>query len=264
MIRKTIKRWLYGSCPGFAGRFPYFGTNVYFPKGSVCFIRACQEGIFEASNTSILQALARPGATFFDVGANIGLMALPVLQIEPTCRVVSFEPSPNVLPHLRRTVAESQYRDRWLLIPKAVGTVSGKVAFNVSGQANDVYDGIRPTQRAATVRQEQVEVTTLDESWRELGTPRVSHIKIDVEGGDLDVLLGAHECLSTERPAVLIEWNRLNFAAYGHSSGALLDFAVKYKFQLLAAPSLVEVSSQPQMELQMTFTENFLLLPKYE
>lgn len=34
-LRQHIKTWLYGSCPGFAGRFPYFGVTVHFPRNSV-------------------------------------------------------------------------------------------------------------------------------------------------------------------------------------------------------------------------------------
>ena len=99
--RQHLKYWLYGRCPGFAGSFPYFGTKVYFPKGSLSFRSACKQGIFEADNVRILQALARPDAVLFDVGANIGLMAVPVLRHEPGCRVVSFEPSANVLSFLQ-------------------------------------------------------------------------------------------------------------------------------------------------------------------
>src|SRR5207302_6765911 len=101
---KALKRWLYGSCPGFAGSFPYFGTNVYFPKGSLCFRAACEQGIFEAENVRLLQGICRPGSHMFDVGANLGLMALPVLRHVAGCKVVSFEPSPNTLPWLERTI----------------------------------------------------------------------------------------------------------------------------------------------------------------
>ena len=263
-IRKRIKKWVYGYCPGFAGAFPYFGTKIYFPKGSWSFYAACEQGIFEADNVRILQSLARPGEMSFDVGANIGLMAAPVLRHEPNCRVVSFEPSLNVLPYIQRTIAENPHGNRWTLIPKAVGAKSGRVSFSLSEQANSLFDGIRPTQRVASIRQVEVDLTTLDETWNELGKPRVSHIKIDVEGAELDVLTGAQECLRSERPFVLIEWNAQNLAAYGCPVSKILQFAGESKFRVLSLPRLVEVQTVSELRLHMLFTENFLLCPLEE
>lgn len=260
-LRQNIKFWLYGCCPGFAGAFPYFGTRVYFPKGSLSFTAACAQGMFEYDNLRILWALVRPDSTYFDIGANIGLMAVPVLQHQPKCRVISFEPSPNVLPYLQRTVKESAYRERWTLVPKAVSAQSGKVTFTLSDQTNSLFDGIRPTHRVASVKQVEVDMTTVDESWRALGSPPVSMIKCDVEGAELDVLKGAVECLRSERPAVLLEWNAVNLAAYGCSSGSLLDFAREEKCKLFSVPRLVEIHTVQELDLHMILTESFLLVP---
>jgi len=260
-LRKTIKHWLYGSCPGFAGSFKYFGTRVYFPKRSFSFTQVCEQGIFEWDNLRIVQSLIRPDTTYFDIGANIGLMAVPILQTNPKCQVVSFEPSPNVLPFLRRTVDESCYKDRWVLIPKAVGTQSGKVTFTLSGQSNSAFDGLRPTNRVASVKQVDVEMTTVDETWRALGSPCVSVIKCDVEGAELAVLKGAEECLSATRPFVLLEWNSANLAAYECPPANLLSFAREQNFKVYSIPRLMEVRTERELLLHMVLAENFLLCP---
>jgi FkbM family methyltransferase len=260
-LRASFKKWLYGSCPGFAGAFPYYGIKIYFPKGSLLFDLACEQGVFEIDNVRLMQSLARPGTTIFDIGANIGLMSAPLLAEKPACRVVSFEPSPNVLPFLQRTIAESAHRDRWILVPKAVGAQPGRLAFHLSDAANSVYDGIRATNRAASVRQVEVEITTLDETWRELGRPKVSLIKCDVEGAEWDVLQGARECLTAERPPVLLEWNRDNLAAYQRPPESLVHFAAEADFALYAMPNLVEIHTAQQLAVQMCLTESFLLYP---
>src|SRR5437667_387294 len=111
MVRKRLKYWFYGSFPGVAGSFPYYGTRVRFPKGSLGFRAACEQGIFEADNIRFLQTLVKPNTTYFDVGANIGLMAIPILRACPNCSVVSFDPSPNSLPYLKRTISESPFKN---------------------------------------------------------------------------------------------------------------------------------------------------------
>ena len=261
-LRKSLKHWLYDRCPGVAGGFPYYGTKIRFRPGSMLFRVACEQGVYEAANLDLLVGLARPGAWHFDVGGNIGLMAAPILARVPHCRVVSFEPSSNVLPYLQRTAAESPFADRWTVVPKAVGAEVGIVKFSLSAPANSPYDGMRATDRVSRDREVEVELTTIDAEWRRLGSPQVSAIKIDVEGAELDVLHGANECLKTVRPPVLLEWNAENLAAYKYAPESLLEFAHGIDWQVFAMPNLVEVRTLRELSLHMVRTESFLLSPR--
>src|ERR1043165_8900521 len=116
-VPQATKYLRFGMCPGLAGRFSYFGTRVYFPKGSVIFRRTCETGVYEPEVTGWLCRLAQSGKLFIDVGANIGLMSIPVLRTVQTARVLSFEPSPTSLQYLERTWRESEFRDRWEVVP---------------------------------------------------------------------------------------------------------------------------------------------------
>ncbi|HUJ45403.1 MAG TPA: FkbM family methyltransferase [Opitutaceae bacterium] len=260
-IRKWFKRWLYGSCPGLAGAFPYFGTRVYFPKGSLAFQLAVEQGIFERENVELLRKLCRPRSCYFDVGANLGLTSLPMLQSLPDCRVLSFEPSPNSLPWLERTIAESPYARRWTLVPKAVGAAPSIAEFSLSPPAFALYDGLKGTQRAASVRRVQVEVTTLDVEWERIGRPDVSAIKVDVEGGELDVLRGGFACIKACRPHILLEWNAANLAAYGRRVESILPVASDLGCCLFSVPKLQSATNAAELRLQMMETESFLLAP---
>ena len=261
-LRKSIKHWLYGRCPGVAGRFPYYGTKIHFRPGSSLFRVACEQGVYEAANMDLLTGLAKPGAWHFDVGGNIGLMAAPILYRVPGCHVLSFEPSLNVLPYLQRTVAESPFADRWTVVPKAVGARVGRAKFNLNSPENSPYDGILSTGRVASEQQIEVELTTLDAEWKRLGSPRVSSIKIDVEGAELEVLKGAYECLLKEQPPILLEWNAENLAAYHCPPDCLLTVAREMNWQVFAQPCLVEVRTPRELSLHMLRTESFLLAPR--
>jgi FkbM family methyltransferase len=260
-LRKLIKKLIYGNRPGGLCRFPYFGTTVYFARGSIIFNMACDQGIYEKDVTRLVEKLVKPESCYFDVGANIGLMSIPALVAEPTCRVVSCEASPNVLPHLARTRQESRFMDRWHVVPKAVGESAGVAAFSVCEPYWSAFDGLRTTERARYVRQVEVPVTTLDVEWEALNRPRVSVIKIDVEGAEMRVLKGGRNLLAAEKPFILLEWNASNLAAYECETGAILEWADGCGYALAALPSLAPVGDRRLLEAQMQVTESFLLYP---
>ena len=257
----TLRQWAKYRIYSPAGVFPYFGTRVHFPKGCVAFQAVCCQGIFEADNVRLLRQLCRPGTYMFDVGANLGLMAVPVLQDVPDSRVVSFEPSPNALPWLKRTIAGSAVKARWQLVEKAASGAAGRAEFSVSTPANGLYDGLRHTERSAELRRATVEVTTLDLEWQRLGRVPVSIIKVDVEGAELEVLRGAGECLARTRPYVLLEWSPLNLKAYKTSHAALYYFARERQYRLYALPAMVPLLAPADLELQAMRTESFLMAP---
>jgi hypothetical protein len=148
-----------------------------------------------------------------------------------------------------------------LLVDKALAANSGSSSFSVSGPSEGLFDGLRHTYRSAQARRVEVEVATLDSEWENLGCPEVSIIKIDVEGGELDVLRGGYRCLERARPAVLLEWCPLNFRAYHNNPGSLLDIASKQAYSLFALPWLLPVTTATGLNMQLLRTESFLMVP---
>ena len=257
LARKYAKYWLFGS----RGFIPYFGTKIYFPPDSGAFKALCAQGIYEIDNTRVLTALTRAGTTCFDIGANIGLMTAELLAEPGDRRVVSFEPSPSVAPFLRRTVAASGMGDRWRLVEKAMGVQSGSADFVVTKGTGGLYDGLKDTQRAAENAAARVEISTLDLEWDRLGRPEVSMVKIDVEGAEIDVLNGGKEFLRAQRPAVLLEWTEKNLSAYHRQPAELLTFAAGQDYRVFTVPFFTPVDSARVLELHMSHTESFLLVP---
>jgi FkbM family methyltransferase len=261
-FRRKLKKWLYGSCPGFTGSFPYYGTKVYFPKDSYIFNLACEQGVYEHENLKLLLTIIKPNTVYFDIGANIGLMSIPILYSCPTCNVVSFEPSPNALPFLGRTAKESRFTDRWRIIGKAVGDNPGEMPFHIASKKMGAFDGFKDTKRAGVTKETIVPITTIDIEWAALGCPEISVIKIDVEGAELYALEGAQQCLEKEKPFILLEWNSSNIQAYDLKEDELIKYANKSGYKIFSAPDLVPVDDSTTLKIQMIKTETFLLAPK--
>lgn len=260
-IKPILKKWYYSYWPGQAGSFPYFGTRVHFPPHAHLFLRVCAEDIYESGNVRLLTSLLKPQTFYFDVGANIGLMSVPLLRDCPKASVVSFEPSPSALPYLLKTHEGSPFKERWRIVPKAVGKDIGSLDFYCCSTKDSAFDGLQDTGRSGNRSVISVPVTTLDTEWQSLGQPSVSVIKIDVEGGELGVLHGGGECISACLPAILIEWSRRNLQAYDCKPEALLDWANATGYVVHSLPYGVPATSGGQLKLQMLTTENFALLP---
>jgi len=261
-LRRSLKHWIYGSCPGFKGVFPYFGERVYFPPGSLIFDLVMAQGIFEHGNLRLLQAAIRPNTWAYDIGANIGLMSVPLLRTESTLQVVSVEASPHTASYLSRTIAGSSCRDRWQLVPKALGATEGEIDFYVATGTDGVFDGLRDTGRAHNSAKIRVPLTTLDALWQSHGCPAVSVVKIDVEGAEADVLHGGRACLLATRPVILLEWNRQNLVAYDCPPESLLAHAADLNCDVLNVPGLASVTSPASLLLQAGISETFLLVPR--
>jgi FkbM family methyltransferase len=260
-FRKKMRKWLFGKCPGFRGAFPYYGTKVYFPKNSIIFNMACDQGTYEHEIVKLLLTIVKPNSYFFDVGANIGLLSIPILFHIESCQVVSFEPSPNALPFLMRTVEESRFRNRWNVIGKVVTDNEGDIKFTISSAAQGAFDGICDTKRLGYTKKIVLPATTLDREWEQMNCPNVSTIKIDVEGADLLVLKGAKKCIQNTQPYILLEWNSLNFAPYNFKSRDLLSFANDIHYKVFSVPHLIPIDDETTLSVQMLKTENFLLVP---
>ena len=142
------------------------------------------------------------GGTVFDVGANIGLSALEFSRAAgPSGKVMAFEPHPDTAARLRGNLAQNS-ANNVTIIQAAVGAKPGKVTFHESAHATLSSASVIPRD---LVRSFEVPVTTVDIVWDEAGKPVVSALKIDVEGGELEVLRGARELLARDHPAVLLE-----------------------------------------------------------
>ncbi len=256
-----MKRFLYGSVPGLRGHFPYFGQDVYFPLGSHIFERACEEGIYERDVLNLILNLVEPGTTYFDVGANIGLLSVPVLSQKPGVNVVSIEASPSTLPSLAKSHWDSPYQDKWTIVGTAVGEHCGETEFWSGGGATGAYDGVHNTGRGGEKVVTRLAIRTLDDIWRELGEPAVSVVKMDIEGGEWAAFKGARNLINRTRPVFIIEWNATNLSAYSVDANELLNLSRDIRYQATAIPQLVPIATKPLLRAAMLTTETFLLIP---
>jgi len=147
------------------------------------------------------------GDTFFDVGANAGFFSLVASRLVGSSgRVYSFEPLPENLNSLREQISINALAN-CQVIDKAVSDRSGQAMF-VTAENNSM--GHLDSSAESGVRQggstddDEVETVSIDDFAASHRFPKM--IKIDVEGAEDRVLIGAAGLLaSADAPVLLIE-----------------------------------------------------------
>jgi len=147
--------------------------------------------------------------TVIDVGANVGQFATQMRSLNSNISIHSVEPNPDVYKSLAATAAGD---NRWTPHECALGRSSGRVMLNVFSSsdfssclpANEF--GTQRFQESLTVtRTVEVELKTLDELVGDLSSAAIGSkmlLKLDTQGFDMEVLLGADAVL--ERVQVLV------------------------------------------------------------
>jgi FkbM family methyltransferase len=151
----------------------------------------------------------RAGDHVVDVGACEGSFAVECVRRFGAATVYAFEPSRSMANALRTTVHRNGLEDRLQVIEAAVADRPGVVEF-VDDPANPLTSRVASSPvvssrdgavSSPTCRVPQV---TLDE-WRSAnGIGRVDYLKIDAEGSDFAVLVGAGETLRQWKPAIAV------------------------------------------------------------
>lgn len=194
-------------------------------------------GEYSEAEPALWSKFLKPGDYVVDVGANIGVFSLALSHlVYPGGKVAAIEPQPENFALLKQNTEKRNnvfpenlaLGDRTDIIK--VGPLSSLPHTNYGGFelhdfGQDYYDGIN------------VALMKLDDHYKE---NRLDFIKIDVEGMETEVLLGARQLIEQYRPIMYVENDRsenamklvqtlfdMGYQIYGHKP--LIYSQVNYK-----------------------------------
>lgn len=175
-----------------------------------------------------LKAIKEP--VCFDIGANIGALAIPLKKKLPSLDLHAFEASPATFTYLKKNFAANGL---------ATDQVHNRLIFSADDQTLSFFDSaafygkssLAPTytQQAVTVRS-----TTIDEYCRVQKINRIDLIKVDVQGFELDVFKGMKTCLADRKiGAIYFEFEDWAEKAAGFRPGEAQEYLLAQGYQLL-------------------------------
>lgn len=157
-------------------------------------------GTYEPEVIQAMRSHVVCGDTVLDIGAHAGYLTAQLSSLVGTAgRVYSFEPTPSSFRILQRNIFDNRLRNV-IPLPFAVARSCGPAKLLVDPSS---YEN-RLVEDAGDSDILPVQTVTVDEIVS-ANSLKVSFMKIDVEGAELDVLLGARQVLDTFQPVVVAE-----------------------------------------------------------
>lgn len=190
--QRTVKRPLFVSMPG------GHRLKCYPHSTAATGVLYCR--LPEWEDMRFLIDFLRPGDTFIDVGANVGVYTLLASSVADV-NTWAFEPSSSAFERLQENVELNELDSQVVTVQAAVGSSGGRVS--VTTGRDTVNRLVLPGE---ATQSEEVELVTLDAALTTSARASVRLLKIDVEGFEEQVLEGASDLLE-EGPAVIVEAN---------------------------------------------------------
>jgi FkbM family methyltransferase len=163
--------------------FSVMGSAMFLPANSRH--RDLVVDRYEPAVSKLIREYLKPGMTFVDVGANIGIFTLLGARLVGTeGRVLALEPMPDNFRILRANVALNGLSNV-SCIPKAGGAAPGKARLFLSTYGGSHSMTENPPGFTGDVL--EVDIVRLDAM---TGFPHIDLLKIDVEGSELEVIEG--------------------------------------------------------------------------
>lgn len=209
MIRKTLRNIVK---PRFFGRRRYQafwekmhswsleGMNIGYWESIIdpgeIWVLSSISSYFREHRQQISGSVNSKPLVIFDVGANEGLYSLEVLRFfEEDAKLYSFEPSRPTYQRLTKALAE--FTNVECVNAGLSDREQFATLYSVSEDPclSSIYNRFRfsevETRVMPATRTEKITLTTIDAFCRERNIEKINFLKIDVEGHELEVLLGA-------------------------------------------------------------------------
>ncbi len=185
-------------------------------------------GTYEPELLRAIHKFVEPGTVVYDVGANLGYLSLALARaVGPTGKVIAFEPVPANSARLQANLHLNREQGWIRPVEAAVGARSTRSHFllHASGGMGKLEGSSgRPFDYADSA---EVQVISLDDWVYTNGEAPPALVKIDVEGGEAQVLEGMARLLSQARPQLLLELHGPEAASEVHQRLLAADYRLQ-------------------------------------
>lgn len=200
---------------------------------------------YEDYATKKLFELAKDRKVIIDVGVNIGSTLFNFARLSPDGVIVGFEPDPTNFQKAENNLKLNNFKNI-ILKRKGLGNENIKTKlFKVNEQNAGMNRILDNSSKNDTDKFdfEEIAVVRFDDFVIKNNFPQIDLIKIDVEGYELKVLIGAQNSLERYKPTLFIELDDNNLKDQKDSAHKLILFLENLQYKIYKADDESIVSS---------------------
>lgn len=187
----------------------------------------------------------------FDVGAHFGIFSLAAAQFGG--RAVAVDPSPMATKMIAIEAELNNSVDRICILQATVTKFNGITPMLNSGVFSDGYFTAAPGRSDASPTQ----AITIDELSAKFGAP--THIKIDVEGQEADVICGAQLTLQQFAPVLFLELHTDILISNGADPKSVLNDLFHFGYNCFALDGQIMSTEVPNRPITRLVAKSSLL-----
>jgi FkbM family methyltransferase len=167
--------------------------------------------LYDRYTKKIIFKHCKQDSNCIDIGANEGKILQWMIETAPNGNHIAFEPIPSLLAKLKL-----QFGSKALILPIALSDKRGISPFNYVIN-NPALSGLLKRPYPNHYQEKQIEVTTELLDYIIEANQKISLIKMDVEGGEWNVLQGAIKTIHRTQPLILFECGKIGGDLYKFS-----------------------------------------------
>ena len=176
--------------------------NIFIP-----FINGVKVGVSgEKWMSGVLKEIFRydSDGAFYDVGINLGQTMIKVMTLNENIRYVGFEPNPSCLFYLQHLISANKWH-RNIIVPVGLSDSDQLVLLYGSSDTDPESTIIEELRPSGDSVHKIVPVFRYESIMSDVFNNKVSVIKIDVEGSELEVIKSLCSLINKDRPVIIME-----------------------------------------------------------
>jgi FkbM family methyltransferase len=193
-------------------------------------------GSYEEKYCQHWMRLARQASIIFDVGANVGVYTLLAAAVNSQADIHAFEATPEIARLLKENIDLNEMKNIHV-VPLAVGSNGGNGLLRScrgTDNSNEGMNFVVAESTAPELGDQSIQIVSLDEYCRQMKIDHIDLLKIDIEGGEYDALLGAERLLNSHSiGCIFIEFVEWAANRSGHSTAELTALLLSGGYKLL-------------------------------